>query len=109
MPRVSITVTQLSDAGVADPTPDDGDTVNGHSLANTGKTILRVTNNDGVNPHDLTLLTPVTVGGKAVADTVVSIPASATRTFGGLSTSLYGTSVPIDVASAELKLTAFEP
>ncbi|MFE9337753.1 hypothetical protein [Streptomyces sp. NPDC007063] len=109
MPRVSIPVTSLSDAGVADPTPEDGDTTNGHSLSNTGKTILRVTNNDGANPHDLTLGTPITVGGKSVEDTVVSIPASATLTFGSLSTALYGSSVPIDVASTELKLSAFEP
>lgn len=109
MPRVSIPVTTLSDAGVADPAPQDGDTVNGHSLTNTGKTVLRVTNADATNPHDLTLGTPVTVGGKAVADSVVSIPASATRSFSSLSPALYGTNVPIDVASAELKLIALEP
>lgn len=109
MPRVSIPVTVLSEAGVADPTETDGDTTNGHSLPNTGKTILRVRNADATNPHDLTLGTPVTVGGKAVADTVVSIPAASTLTFGALSTALYGSSVPVDVASAELKLTALEP
>jgi hypothetical protein len=108
VPRITIPVTTLSDAGVADPTETDGDTVNQHALPNTGKTILRVRNNDA-GPHDLTLGTPITVGGKAVDDTVVSIPAGATRTFGSLSPALYGTSVPIDVASVELKLIAFEP
>lgn len=109
MPRMSIPVTRLSDAGVADPVENAGDTVNGHALPNTGKTILRVRNADATNPHDLTLLTPVTVAGKAVDDTVVSVPAGGTRTFGALSPALYGTSVPVDAASSELKLMAFEP
>lgn len=108
MPRVAIPVTTLSDAGVADPGEQNGDTVNGHSLPNTGKTVLRVRNADAA-AQNLTLVTPITVGGKAVADTVVSIPAGVTRTFGALPTSLYGTSVPIDVSSSNLKLIAFEP
>ena len=108
MPRASIPVTRLSDAGVADPAPTAGDPVNNHALPNTGKTVLRVTNT-GASAHTLTLGTPVTVGGKAVDDTDVSIPAGATRTFGGLSPALYGTNVPIDVDSAELTLIAFEP
>ncbi|MEV2277841.1 hypothetical protein AB0I72_19875 [Nocardiopsis sp. NPDC049922] len=108
MPRVTIPITTLSDAGAADPAETDGDTVNQHALPNTGRTVLRVRNND-VSAHDLTLGTPITVAGKAVEDTVISIPAGETRTFGSLSTALYGTSVPVDVASTELKLIAFEP
>lgn len=108
MPRVTIPVTELSYAGVADPTEQNGDTTNGHSLPNTGKTVLRVRNADAAS-QTLTLVTPITVGGKAVSDTPVSIPAGATRTFGKLSTALYGSSVPIDVTSVNLKLMAFEP
>lgn len=109
MPRISIPVTKLSDAGVADPTETAADPVNHNSMANTGKTVLRVRNNDATNPHTLTLVTPITVRGKGVDDTPVSIPASATRTFGDLSTALYGSSVPVDADSAELKFVAFEP
>jgi mRNA-degrading endonuclease toxin of MazEF toxin-antitoxin module len=108
VPRVTIPVTRLSDAGNADPTETDGDPVNQHALPNTGRTVLRV-RNAGATALDLTLVTPVTVGGRAVEDTTVSIPAGATRTFGSLSTGLYGTSVPIDVESTDLKLLAFEP
>lgn len=109
MARASIPVTKLSDAGSADPAETAGDPVNGHSLPNTGRTVLRVRNADGAVAYNLTLITPITVGGKAVADTVISIPAGATRTFGSLSPALYGSSTPIDVANAQLKLTAFEP
>ncbi|WP_073946510.1 hypothetical protein [Streptomyces kebangsaanensis] len=109
MARASLPITRLSDAGHADPTPVDGDVTNGHSLPNTGRTVLRVRNADATNPHTLTLVTPITVGGKAVEDTEVTIPAGATLSFGSLSTALYGSSTPIDVDSAQLKLTAFEP
>ncbi|EPD63163.1 hypothetical protein [Streptomyces sp. HGB0020] len=109
MARASIPVTKLSDAGSADPAETDGDTVNGHSLPNTGRTVLRVRNADAGAAHNLTLVTPITVGGKAVADTVVSIPAATTRTFGSLPTALYGSSTPVDVDSTQLKLMAFEP
>ncbi|MFE6282448.1 hypothetical protein [Streptomyces sp. NPDC057877] len=109
MARASIPVTKLSDAGSADPVETDGDPVNQHSLTNTGRTVLRVRNADGVNPHTVTLVTPITVGGKAVENTAVSIPAAATRTFGSLSTALYGSNTPIDVDDAQLKLMAFEP
>lgn len=109
MPRVTIPVTKLSDAGVTDPAETNGDPTNGHALPNTGNTVLRVRNAHATLARTVTFLTPVTVGGKAVADTVVSIPATATRTFGGLSTALYGTSVPVDVETSDVKLIAFEP
>ncbi|MFP3987098.1 hypothetical protein U9R90_06250 [Streptomyces sp. E11-3] len=108
MPRVTIPVTELSDQGVADPTEQDGDTTNNHSLPNTGKTVFRVRNADAA-AQTVTFVTPITVGGKAVDDTPISIPAGATRTFGKLSTALYGSSVPVDVTSVNLKLIAFEP
>ncbi|RDG37948.1 hypothetical protein [Streptomyces corynorhini] len=100
-------MTRLSDAGVADPVETDGDPVNGHSMANTGKTVLRV-RNDSTDTLTLTLVTPITVGGKAVEDTDAEIPAGTTRTFGSLPPALYGTSLAIN-AGADLKLLAFEP
>jgi hypothetical protein len=109
VPRVTIPVTKLTDAGVADPTETDGDATNGHTLPNSGHTVLRVRNAHATLARNLTLGTPVTVGGKAVDDTVVSIPAEATRTFADLPPALYGTSVPVDVETSDLKLIAFEP
>lgn len=109
MPRVPITVTKLTPAGTAIPTEQDGDATNNHSMANSGKTVLTVRNAHATLARNLTLLTPVTVGGKAVADDVISIPALATRRFSDLSTALYGTSVPIDVETSDLKLYAEEP
>lgn len=109
MPRATIPVTKLSEAGVADPAETNGDATNGHSLPNSGHTVLRVRNAHATLARNLTLGTPVTVGGKAVADTIVSIPAVSTRTFADLSPALYGSSVPVDVETSDLKLTAFEP
>ncbi|WP_151485233.1 hypothetical protein [Streptomyces albicerus] len=109
MPRTQIPVTQLSDAGVADPAETTADVANGNQVANTGKTVLRIRNAHATLPQNVTFVTPITVGGKAVSDTVVSIPATATRTFGSLPTSLYGTQMPIDGATTDIKFIVFEP
>ncbi|MFF4548604.1 hypothetical protein ACFY1J_30960 [Streptomyces sp. NPDC001406] len=109
MPRTQIPVTQLSDAGVADPVETTADTVNGNQVANTGKTVIRVRNAHATLAQNVTFVTPITVGGKAVADTVVSIPATATRTFGSFPTALYGTQMPIDGATTDIKFIVFEP
>ncbi|MFD5468882.1 hypothetical protein [Streptomyces sp. NPDC127105] len=109
MARASLPITKLSDAGSPDPAETNGNPTDGHSLPNTGRTVLRVRNADATNPHTLTLVPPITVAGKRVEDTKVTIPAGATLSFGSLSTALYGSSTPINVDSAQLKLTAFEP
>lgn len=109
MPRVTIPVTKLSDAGVADPAETNGDTVNGNTVPNTGKTLLRIRNAHATLPQTVTFVTPVTTGGKAVSDNPIAIPATETRTFGDFNPSVYSSNLPIDVSSADLKLIAYEP
>jgi hypothetical protein len=108
MARTVLSVTKAVRGGVASPTEANGDSTNGHVVTNTGKTIITVRNAD-TNPHSVTFITPGTVDGQAVGDRVVSIPASSSRDFGGLPTSVYGSQMQIDVDSSQLKLVAREP
>lgn len=107
MPRVQITPTIAVPAGATPVAEANGDNVNGHYVDNRdGKTIVVVRNADAGAPHSVTFVTTATLGGFAVADQTVSIPASSSREFGGFDTRLFGKSLQIDVDSTQLKLQA---
>jgi hypothetical protein len=103
MPRVAIPVTTFTRAGVVPPAETNGDAVNHHTLANSGRTGL-IVRNSGAVPRDVIFRFPSTVDGQAITPRTVAIPAGAERWFGPFPTDLYGTEVLIDVANAELKL-----
>lgn len=108
MARTVLTPVHPDRGGVTSPTEQNGDTTNGHVVANSGRTIITVRNAD-TNPHSVTFVTPGTVDGQAVGDRTVSIPASTSMDFGGFPTSVYGSQMAITVDSAQLKLVAREP
>lgn len=108
MARTVLPVTKADRGGVTSPTEQAGDTVNGHVVANSGRTIITVHNSD-TSPHQITFETPGTVDGLAVADRQVSIPASTSQDFGDFPVSVYGSQMKIDVDSALLMLVAREP
>lgn len=92
MPPVSIPVTQLTDAGVAPPAQTNGDLTNGNQLDfNDGRIIVEVISTDA-GAQSVTVVTPGSVGGFAIADNVVAVPAGATRIIGPLSPSTYNQS-----------------
>lgn len=109
MARGIINPTRPTRAGVTDVAEVNGDPTNGHVVANSGRTVVRVRNADASNPHSVTFVIPGTVDGQAIADRTVSIPASATRTFGSFPIGWYTQQLAIDADSSELKLTALEP
>lgn len=111
MARTQLTINAITASGLTDPSPTAGDAVNGNYIAgNDGRIMLRVTNTDGGAPHDITFITPGSVGGLAVADRVVSVAASTTLFIGPLAPGVYNNSsdqVDIDVADAQLDITVF--
>jgi hypothetical protein len=109
MPRTVLPVTSVARTGVAAPTEQAGDAVNGHVLANSGRTILTVRNADASNPHNVTFVIPATVDGQTVASRVVAVAASTTLEFGRFQSDIYGSQMGVSVDSAQLKLTALEP
>jgi hypothetical protein len=73
MARSALTVQTISLSGV---TPSyAAANVDGHEFTNDGKTFLQVKNTSG-SPITVTLQTPATVDGVALADPTVSVPAT---------------------------------
>ncbi|WP_250029805.1 hypothetical protein [Paractinoplanes maris] len=109
MPRATLTVNNITKAGIAVPTETNGDTVNGHSLPNDGaKTFLLARNSNGASTaRTLTVRLQGSVDGQAITPKTYSIPAGQSRYIGPFDTSRYGSSVAVDVDNAELKITAF--
>lgn len=91
MPRVDIPVTQLNRTGVAPPAQINGDLTNKHQFPNNGATIIEVVSSDA-GAQTVTVETPGSVDGLAVADQVISVPAGATRFIGPFPTTIYNQS-----------------
>lgn len=106
MPRVAVPVTQITRAGVADPTETNGDATNNHVIPNNGRMLLEVRNSGAVS-RTVTFRLPGVVDGQAVTPRAVSLAAGATRKFGPFPTGDYGSQLQVDVDNAELKLLAF--
>jgi zona occludens toxin (predicted ATPase) len=107
MPRVNLPHTQITRVGVAPGAEVNGDATNDHVTVNDGRVYLLVRNADGSNAHAVTIVTPGTVDGQAIADRIVSVPANASRYIGPFPVDTYGRSLQVDVDSSELKLTAY--
>ena len=91
---------------IAGFSPTTGDAVNGHSVANNGRTYVAV-KNTGVTARIVTFKTVKSVDGLAVATDPQSIAAGHEIWYGPFPTDVYGGSLEIDVAHAELTLKAW--
>lgn len=82
MARTDLTVQPVTIAGA---TPSyAAANVDGHAVANTGHEFLHVKNGGGA-PITVTIVTPLTVGGRAVADDTVTVPNGGERMIGPFS------------------------
>ena len=107
MPRTTATAIVSSRAGTAFTAEIDGDTVNGHQVANTGNTRI-IVRNSGASARTFTVVIPKTVDGQSVASKTKSIAAGATEIFGPYPTDTYGNMLMFDVNNAELKIRVIE-
>lgn len=108
MPRTNLAPVTITRAGVSPGSETAGDASNGNSISNDGRMVVLVHNNDGSNPHNVTFKTVGTVDGQAIADRVVAMAASSSKWFGPFPPEVYGSSLQVDVADANLKLTAYQ-
>lgn len=113
MARVEITVTTISRDGVAPASQVTSDATNDHVIeGNDGRVVLEAQNVDAGSAHTVTVTTPGSVAGLAIADLEVSVPASSTRWIGPFPTTVFnqtGTDdVNIDVATANLRFRAYK-
>lgn len=108
MARQTLTVTEVVAAGVA-PAGTVGQ-VDGHGFLNHGETIIVITNS-GVGSHTVTVQTPKTVGGLAVAELTNAIAAATTEYMGPFPPGTYNQAngqvyVDFDAVPAELSVRA---
>jgi hypothetical protein len=87
-------------------TPAVGNTVDGMSLNNDGRTVVDVKNTNGTTTtHDVGFVTSQTLEGATVTVSE-TIPAGATWGFGPFDPNVYGTSMHITASHAELTFVA---
>lgn len=88
MPRVELTRTKITRAGVAPPAEQNSDAVNNHYFADDGRTFLLV-RNANVASKNVTIQIPGEVdSGIATSDRVVAVPGSSSVYIGPF-TSVY--------------------
>ncbi len=73
MAYTEITVQTPAIAGVI-PTNAAATLTDGNRFVNTGREFVMITNDGGVNPVVVTIQTPQTIAGLAIADPTVSVP-----------------------------------
>lgn len=101
----AVAPTGATTAGVAPATPVQTDTVEGNEVPNRASLVLVLDNSAGEEASEVTFVTVATVGGYAVEDVSVTIPAGASRVFGHFPANIFGstvqfsTSVAVDVVA----------
>lgn len=86
MPRTDLAPQTIAGTGLA-PAYTAAN-VDGHAVLNRGEMFLHV-KNGGAAPVNVTLVTPSTVRGRAVADDVVAVPAAGERMIGPFDPNLF--------------------
>lgn len=89
MARTSLTVQEVALAGIT--LSFEAANADGNSFANDGNVILYVKNGDA-SSHTVTIPTPATVGGMAVEDLTVSVPAGGEKVVGPFPTHVFNQS-----------------
>lgn len=102
MARAVLSVQKVVPSGLQ-PVYSAGDLANGHEFANDGNVFLHVKNTGG-GACTVTVQTPATVGGMAIAEAIVSVPATTgDRMIGPFNTTIFnqvGGLVYVDLSTA---------
>jgi hypothetical protein len=110
MAATPLTVTTLAytSAATADPaTNQTTDAVNGNSVPNGGKTMLRVQNADASNPHTLTMKYAKKYDGQDVTGRAYTIAANSTKWIPVGPVAYFGSTAVFTVDSNQIKVTPF--
>jgi hypothetical protein len=108
MAATAVTVVRATINGVNDPTPVAADPTNGNSVPNVEGLILTLNNTDA-SSHTVTFVTPATHAGYAVADLVVTLTASAKKSFANFPSDAFGRTVTFTANSATVMVSAMAP
>lgn len=108
MAATPITVVRPNINGVSDPTPVAADATNGNSVPNVAGLILTLNNTDS-NPHTVTVVTPATHSGYAVADLVITLAATTKKNFSNFPTEAFGRTITFTANSTTVMVSAMAP
>lgn len=111
MPALSLPVQTITTAGVAPQAEVIGDNVNGHQLtSNNGTTTFIVVTNTSVATKTITVVTPYTVAGLAIADQVYNLPATNGYRLwmGPFDLSIYGPNPTVIPSATTVTLSAYQ-
>jgi hypothetical protein len=89
MARTVLNIQTVTRAGL-EVAYQNGDLANGHSLDNASQKVIIHVKNASVGSINVTIPTPGTVDGLAVADLIVAVPASEERFIGPFPRNVYG-------------------
>lgn len=109
MARVALTVTKSSKTGKVLPAFAAGNTGDGNTVPNSGKTLVFVTNSSVDTPYDVTIHVRRNVEGQNVAEIVKEIPFGQTWVFGPYDRVNYGDDLWINSENAALTYRVVEP
>ncbi|MCY0926203.1 hypothetical protein OTB20_08290 [Streptomyces sp. H27-H1] len=104
MARTLVPVLTAARTGVAF-TSTTGDATNNHYVVNSGSVVI-IVENAGASARIVTFLVARKVDGLSVTPRTKSLPAGAKEIFGPFDPQEYGGKLLVDVAHADLKLTA---
>lgn len=107
MARGTITVNQITRAGTTLASETTGDASNNHQCANNGGVFV-LAHNTGAGARTVTFVIQKTVDSVTPTPVAHSLAAGATKLFGPFPTSIYGTTLQINVEHAEMKLAAYK-
>lgn len=108
----SLTVHQLGDAALTDPTDVAADATNGNVFANSGATVLRVNNTAGATATvDFSPADSLAGAGDEFAVTAErkTIPASTIQWFGRRTLADFGRNCVVKGSATTVKFTVLEP
>jgi hypothetical protein len=108
MAATALTTRSITSAGLT-PVPAEvaADSVNGNSYVNGPTTWLEATNTTG-SSATVTITTPGTVDGNAIADKVITLAAAAKTRIGPLSTVVYGPTVTVTGSVVGVTLAVYQ-
>lgn len=106
MAATAVPVQSITTDGVVRGAEVNGDTVNGHSVINDGKTTL-IARNSGASPYTVTVAITRTVQGQAVASKVYTVAAGAEQWIGLYPTDDVGPVAGFTTNNAAMRFLAF--
>lgn len=108
MPATALTVRTINQAGLTPLTAETAaDNLNGNSFVNGPNVWLEASNTAGTS-QTVTIVTPGTVGGNAIADKVITLATTVKVRIGPLDPAVYGDPVTFTASAATVTVAVYQ-